>query len=125
MSTWEIIIGAAIPSIVAAIFAVITWIASRVRVRLDAFLNTQEKREIARIVVRSIEQTVQTLHGQEKLAQALLYFQSLAEERGITISETEAKLLIEAEVNTMNGEGALLIESEPGEGEDFGGVGEV
>ena len=125
MSTWEIIIGAAIPSIVAAIFAVITWIASRVRVRLDAFLNTQEKREIARIVVRSIEQTVQSLHGPEKLAQALLYFQSLAEERGITISETEAKLLIEAEVNTMNGEGALLIESEPGEGEDFGGVGEV
>lgn len=125
MSTWEIIIGAAIPSIVAAIFAVITWIASRVRVRLDAFLNTQEKREIARIVVRSIEQTVQSLHGQEKLAQALLYFQSLAEERGITISETEAKLLIEAEVNTMNGEGALLIESEPEKGEDFGGVGEV
>ena len=125
MSTWEIIIGAAIPSIVAAIFAVITWIALRVRVRLDAFLNTQEKREIARIVVRSIEQTVQTLHGQEKLAQALLYFQSLAEERGITISETEAKLLIEAEVNTMNGEGALLIESEPEKGEDFGGVGEV
>ena len=124
MSTWEIIIGAAIPSIVAAIFAVITWIASRVRVRLDAFLNTQEKREIARIVVRSIEQTVQSLHGQEKLAQALLYFQSLAEERGITISETEAKLLIEAEVNTMNGEGALLIESEP-DGEDFGSVGEV
>lgn len=124
MSTWEIIIGAAIPSIVAAIFAVITWIASRVRVRLDAFLNTQEKREIARIVVRSIEQTVQSLHGQEKLAQALLYFQSLAEERGITISETEAKLLIEAEVNTMNGEGALLVETEPG-GEDFGSVGEV
>lgn len=124
MSTWEIIIGAAIPSIVAAIFAVITWIASRVRVRLDAFLNTQEKREIARIVVRSIEQTVQSLHGQEKLAQALLYFQSLAEERGITISETEAKLLIEAEVNTMNGEGALLVETEP-DGEDFGSVGEV
>lgn len=124
MSTWEIIIGAAIPSIVAAIFAVITWIASRVRVRLDAFLNTQEKREIARIVVRSIEQTVQSLHGQEKLAQALLYFQSLAEERGITISETEAKLLIEAEVNTMNGEGALLVETEP-DGEDFGNVGEV
>ena len=124
MSTWEIIIGAAIPSIVAAIFAVITWIASRVRVRLDAFLNTQEKREIARIVVRSIEQTVQSLHGQEKLAQALLYFQSLAEERGITISETEAKLLIEAEVNTMNGEGALLVETEP-DGEDFGRVGEV
>lgn len=124
MSTWEIIIGAAIPSIVAAIFAVITWIASRVRVRLDAFLNTQEKREIARIVVRSIEQTVQSLHGQEKLAQALLYFQSLAEERGITISETEAKLLIEAEVNTMNGEGALLVETEP-DGEDFGGIGEV
>lgn len=110
MSTWEIIIGAAIPSIVAAIFAVITWIASRIRVRLDAFLNTKEKREIARIVVRSIEQTVQNLHGQEKLAQALLYFQSLAEERGINISETEAKLLIEAEVNTMNNEQAVFID---------------
>lgn len=110
METWEIIIGAAIPSIVAAIFAVITWIASKIRVRLDAFLNTREKREIARIVVRSIEQTVIQLHGADKLAQALIYFQELAEERGITCGETEAKLLIEAEVNEMNSETAVFIE---------------
>lgn len=110
MSTWEIIIGAAVPSIVAAIFAVVTWIASKLRVRIDAYLNTKEKREIARIVVRSIEQTVQQLHGVEKLQQALIYFQELAEERGIICGETEAKLLIEAEVNQMNSEGAIFVE---------------
>lgn len=110
MDFWEIIIGAAVPSVVAAIFAVITWIASKLRIRIDAYLNTREKREIARIVVRSIEQTVQQLHGVEKLQQALIYFQELAEERGIICGETEAKLLIEAEVNEMNSENAIYLE---------------
>lgn len=115
MDTWEIIIEAAIPSIVAsivaAIFAVIAWIASRLRVKFEAFLNTKEKREIARIVVRSIEQTVENLHGADKLAQALIYFHELASERGITCGETEAKLMIEAEVNEMNADTAVIIDS--------------
>lgn len=110
IEAWKIIINTAIPLIVSAIFAVIAWIGAKVRVRIDAFLNTREKREIARIVVRAIEQTVQNLHGKEKLSHALIYFQSLAEERGIAISETEAKLLIEAEVNQMNSETAVFID---------------
>lgn len=122
MGTWEIIIEAAIPSIVAAVFAILTWVASRLRIRFEAFLNTREKREIARIVVRSIEQTVENLHGADKLAQALIYFHELANERGITCGETEAKLLIEAEVNEMNAGGIIC---EVGDTEDFGSIGEV
>jgi len=112
MDLWKVIVEAAIPSIIAAIFAAIAWIASRLRVRFEAFLNTREKREIARIVVRSIEQTVENLHGADKLAQALVYFHELASERNIICGETEAKLLIEAEVNEMNGDsGDVYIET--------------
>lgn len=68
----------------------------------DKWFNTKEKKEIAREVVKFTEQVYKTLHGQEKLAKAMEAMSEMLLEKGITITELEMKVLLEAAVAEFN-----------------------
>ena len=68
----------------------------------DKWFNTKEKKEIAKEVVKFTEQVYKTLHGQEKLDKAMEAMAQMLEEKGITITELEMKVLLEAAVAEFN-----------------------
>ena len=111
----------------AILYAMITAIAAIVAKGIVAvynrIANTKEKREVAKIVVLAVEQIFKTLHGPDKFDKALEFLLKLLSERGIPITETEAKTLIEAAVGEFNNVFFKDIEPLPSIGYDTDAVG--
>lgn len=66
------------------------------------WVNTREKKELAKIAVTAVEQIYQNLHGEEKFAKAYEALSEMLEEHGIKITSLEIKMLIEAAVGEAN-----------------------
>ena len=66
------------------------------------YLNDKTKQAVAKIVVQGVEQVYKDLHGEEKLDQALEMFADLLTEKGITCSQLEMRILLEAAVGEFN-----------------------
>lgn len=66
------------------------------------YINDQTKKDVVRTVVRGIEQIYKDLHGEEKLNKALEAASGMLMEKGISITEFELKMLIEATVAEFN-----------------------
>ena len=66
------------------------------------YVNNQVKKDVVRTVVQGIEQIYKDLHGEEKLNKALEAASGMLMEKGITITEFELKMLIEATVAEFN-----------------------
>jgi hypothetical protein len=64
-------------------------------------VQLENNKELVNIVVKAVEQTYKTLHGEEKLNMAKLEVVKLMNEKKIKISEKEIDLLIEASVKEM------------------------
>ena len=65
-------------------------------------INEKIKKDVARTVVQFVEQVYKDLHGDEKLNAALAAFSEMLAEKGITITELEMRMLIEAAVGEFN-----------------------
>ena len=74
------------------------WVKSFVK----KYLDDNNKRSIAKMVVQGVEQVYKTLHGEEKLNKAMQMFSELLLEKGIKISELEMRLLLESAVGEFN-----------------------
>lgn len=66
------------------------------------YINDQTKKDVVKTVVQGIEQIYKDLHGEEKLDKALEAASGMLMEKGITITEFELKMLIEAAVGEFN-----------------------
>lgn len=66
------------------------------------YLNDKTKRAIAKTVVQFVEQVYKDLHGEEKLNAALAAFSEMLAEKGITVSDLEMRVLIEAALAEFN-----------------------
>lgn len=66
------------------------------------YVDTDEKRNIAKICVNFVEQVYTELHGDAKLNIAIKYATIILTEKGIPINETELRTLLEAAVKEMN-----------------------
>lgn len=66
------------------------------------YVNTRVKREIARTVVRGVEQLYQGLNGPEKLAKALEAGADMLRQAGITVTELELRMLLEDALGEFN-----------------------
>ena len=66
------------------------------------YIDNKTKRDVARTCVRAIEQIYIDLHGPEKLNKCIEAASEMLAERGITITEIELRMLIEAAVNEFN-----------------------
>lgn len=66
------------------------------------YVNDQTKKDVVKTVVQGVEQIYKDLHGEEKLDKALEAASEILLEKGITITEFELKMLIEASVAEFN-----------------------
>ena len=66
------------------------------------YINTKVKRDIARTVVQGVEQIYKDLHGEEKLGKALEAAADMLTANGITVTDLELRMLIEAAVGEFN-----------------------
>lgn len=90
--------------------AIITGLASALGVLLKkvydktigARLKDKVKREVATQVVKYVEQVYKDLHGPEKLEKALEAAADMLAEKGITISDLELRVLLEAALAELN-----------------------
>ena len=66
------------------------------------YLNDKTKREVASVCVKAVEQMYKDLHGKEKLEKALESASVMLSQKGITVSDSEMKTLIEAALAEFN-----------------------
>ena len=88
------------------LYAVITAIAGYIGIvvknMVTKYLNDKTKKEVAKNAVQFVEQVCKNLHGEEKLNEALLAAAEMLAEKGITITELELRVLVEAAVAEFN-----------------------
>jgi LL-H family phage holin len=59
-------------------------------------------KEIARVVVKFVEQVFKDKHGEEKMEEALKAFSEMLNNKGITISELEMRVYLESALAEFN-----------------------
>jgi hypothetical protein len=88
------------------LYAIITAIAGYIGIVIKnlvtKYLNDKTKLAVAKTAVQYVEQVYKDLHGEDKLMQALLAASEMLAEKGITITELEMRVLIEAAVAEFN-----------------------
>lgn len=68
----------------------------------EKYANNQTKKDVIKTVVRGVEQLYKDMHGDEKLQKAMEAASEMLLEKGITISEFELRMMIEAAVAEFN-----------------------
>lgn len=89
------------------IYAIITAIAGYVGIVLKnlctKYINDKTKASVAKTAVQFVEQVYKDLHGDDKLNAALSAASEMLAEKGITVTDLELRVLIEAAVAEFNG----------------------
>ena len=91
--------GEIVTMLVTVTFGVLGFVAKNL---VKTYLNDKRKQDIAKAVVRFVEQCYKELHGEEKLAAALNRAASIMMEKGIDFNVTEMETLIESAVAEFN-----------------------
>ncbi len=88
------------------LYAIVTAIAGYIGIVLKniykKYVDNKTKKDVAKTVVKAVEQIYKDLHGQEKYDKAVEAMSQMLGEKGIAISEIEIKMLIEAAVSEFN-----------------------
>lgn len=66
------------------------------------YINDKTKKDVAKTVVQAVEQIYKDLHGEQKLSKAMESAEEMLQEKGITISGLELRMLIEAALAELN-----------------------
>lgn len=82
--------------------AIAGWIGIVIKNLATKYINDKTKKEVARNAVKFVEQVYKDLHGEEKLTEALTAASEMLAEKGISASELELRVLIEAAVAEFN-----------------------
>lgn len=67
------------------------------------YLDDKTKRDVAKTVVKAVEQIYKDLNGEEKLDRALAAAAEMLASKGITVTDLELRMLVEAAVGEFNG----------------------
>ena len=88
------------------LYAIITAIAGYIGIVIKnlvtKYLNDKTKLSVAKTAVQFVEQVYKNLHGEEKLVEALAAASEMLLEKGISVTELELRVLIEAAVAEFN-----------------------
>ena len=88
------------------LYTIVTAVASYIGVVIKnlytKYINDKTKQDVAKTVVKFVEQVYKDLHGDEKLDAALSAASEMLAEKGITVSDLEMRVLIEAAVAEFN-----------------------
>lgn len=88
--------------VTAVVTGVCGWLGVQVKSLADKYLNDKTKKDVAKTVVQAVEQVYKDLHGKEKLDKAIESASEMLAEKGITVTELELRMLIEAAVAEFN-----------------------
>lgn len=66
------------------------------------YLDNKTKQDVANTCVKAVEQIYKDIHGAEKLEKAMENAAAILTERGIAISDTELRMLIESALAEFN-----------------------
>lgn len=66
------------------------------------YINDKTKQAVAKTVVQAVEQIYRDLHGEDKLNKALEAASEMLAEKGLTITDLELRMLIEAALAEFN-----------------------
>lgn len=88
------------------LYTIITAIAGYVGIVIKnlcaKYINDKTKQSVAKSAVQFVEQVYKDMHGEDKLNAALTAASEMLAEKGITVSELEMRVLIEAAVAEFN-----------------------
>ena len=88
------------------LYTIVTAIAGYIGIVLKnlakKYFNDKTKKEVAKNAVQFVEQVFKNLHGEEKLNEAMIAASEMLAEKGITITELELRVLVEAAVAEFN-----------------------
>jgi intergrase/recombinase len=82
--------------------AVASFIGTKIKNIYETKANDETKRKVVKTVVNAVEQLYQDLKGEEKLEKAQESIVEILNEKDISISELEMKMLIEETCNSFN-----------------------
>lgn len=86
----------------AIITAVAGYIGIVVKNLFTKYINDKTKAAVAKTAVQFVEQVYKDLHGEEKLSEALRAAAEMLIEKGITVTDLELRVLVEAAVAEFN-----------------------
>ena len=88
------------------LYTVLTAIAGYVGIALknlyEKYINDKIKKSVVKTCVKAVEQIYADLHGDEKLDKCIESVSAMLGEKGITITDIEIRMLIEATVKEFN-----------------------
>lgn len=88
------------------LYTIITAIAGYVGIVIKnlvtKYINDKTKASVAKTAVQFVEQVYKDLHGEDKLNTALTAASEMLAEKGITVSDLELRVLVEAAVSEFN-----------------------
>ena len=88
------------------LYAILTAVAGYIGLALKSlytkYINDKTKQAVAKNAVQFVEQVYKNMHGEEKLIEALNAAEEMLAEKGITVTELEMRVLIEAAVAEFN-----------------------
>lgn len=90
-----------LPVLATALTAVFSYIGVKIKSIIQEKADTETKQKIVESTVKYVEQVFKDINSEEKLEKALETASSWLTEKGITVSETELRVLIEAAVNGL------------------------
>lgn len=88
--------------IVAVLTGIATYLGTRIKKVYEEKVNTETKEKVVSTVVNAIEQLYKDLKGEEKLNKCIENATEMLNEKGITVTELELRMLIESIVNSFN-----------------------
>lgn len=88
------------------ITAILGYLGITIKNLISKYLNDKTKRDIVRACVRAIEQMYkdENIHGEEKVQKVIEYATDILLSKGIEISASEVRVLLEQFVQEMNAE---------------------
>lgn len=88
------------------LYALITGIAGYIGIWIKSlytkYINDKTKKDVVKTCVQAVEQLYKDLHGEEKYNEVMKSASEMLAVKGITITELEIKMLIEAAVGEFN-----------------------
>ena len=88
-------------TIVAILTGVATYIGSKIKKVYEEKVNTETKERVVKTVVNAVEQLYKDLKGEEKLEKCIENAIEMLNEKGITVTDLELRMLIESAVNSF------------------------
>ncbi|MBR5552715.1 MAG: hypothetical protein IKV98_02580 [Clostridia bacterium] len=87
-------------TVIVGIFA---YLGAQAKIFADKYFTDKTKKDVAKTVVRAVEQIYHDLCGEEKLSKALESASAMLSDRGIYVSELEMRMLLEAAISEFKG----------------------